>query len=293
MLGFLNIDKPIGMTSHDVVAKIRRRARQLAGHEVKVGHAGTLDPLASGVLVVCLGAAARLSDQVMHTTKRYRAAVHFGLTTETDDAEGAVIAAHSLDEVDEGAIREALNRFVGEIDQIPPMYSAIKQGGRKLYDLARAGKNVERAPRRVRIDALALLDWQPPTAVVDVVCGSGTYIRSLARDLGEHLGCGAHLAALTRTAVGAFRLEDAVRLDDLLAAETWEKYLIPPRSALPDWSFCRVDAAEAADLRHGRAVRFHQQHQGAEQLLIEDESGALVALVRAEDGWWKPEKVFG
>jgi tRNA pseudouridine55 synthase len=188
MQGFLNIDKPIGMTSHDVVAKIRRRARQLAGHDIKVGHAGTLDPLASGVLVVCLGSAARLSDQVMHTTKRYRATVHFGVTTETDDAEGAVTAAFPLHGVDDEAIRRALNRFIGEIDQIPPMYSAIKQGGRKLYDLARAGKTVERAPRRVRIDALALLDWQPPTAVLDVVCSSGTYIRSLARDLGEHLG---------------------------------------------------------------------------------------------------------
>jgi tRNA pseudouridine55 synthase len=291
MLGFLNIDKPLGMTSHDVVAKVRRRARQLTGQEVKVGHAGTLDPLASGVLVVCLGAAARLSDEVMHTTKRYRAAVHFGVTTETDDSEGAVLAAHPLDGVDESTIRRALDTFVGEIDQIPPMYSAIKQDGRKLYDLARAGKTVERAARRVRIDSITLLDWQQPLAALDVICGSGTYIRSLARDLGDQLGCGAHLAALSRTASGVFHLENAARLDDLLAADTWEGYIIPPRDALPHWSFCRVDAAQASALRHGRAIR--QQHQESEQLLIEDESGALIALVRAKDGWWKPEKVFG
>ncbi|PJF26603.1 MAG: tRNA pseudouridine(55) synthase TruB [Phototrophicales bacterium] len=291
MLGFLNIDKPLGMTSHDVVARVRRRARQLAGHEVKVGHAGTLDPLASGVLVVCLGAAARLSDEVMHTTKRYRAVVHFGVTTETDDGEGDIIEVRSLDGVDESAIRDALDNFVGEIDQIPPMYSAIKQGGRKLYDLARAGKTVERAARRVRIDALTLLDWHPPQAVLDVICGSGTYIRSLARDLGENLSCGAHLAALTRTAVGALRLEDSAQLDDLLAAESWDGYIITPRAALTHWTFCRVNAAQASVLRHGRAIR--QQHQDAEQLLIEDESGALIALVRAKDGCWKPEKVFG
>jgi tRNA pseudouridine55 synthase len=291
MLGFLNIDKPLGMTSHDVVARVRRRARQLAGHEIKVGHAGTLDPLASGVLVVCLGAAARLSDEVMHTTKRYRAVVHFGVTTETDDGEGDIIAARPLDGVDESAIRRALDGFVGEIDQIPPMYSAIRQGGRKLYELARAGKTVERAARRVRIDSITLLEWRPPLATIDVVCGSGTYIRSLARDLGGHLGCGAHLAALTRTASGVFCLEDAARLDDLLAAESWDGYIIPPRAALPHWAFRKVDAAQASDLRHGRAIR--HELQGTEKLLIEDESGALIALVRAKDGWLKPEKVFG
>jgi tRNA pseudouridine55 synthase len=291
MLGFLNIDKPPGMTSHDVVARVRRRARQLTGHEVKVGHAGTLDPLASGVLVVCLGAAARLSDQVMHTTKRYRAVVHFGMTTETDDGEGGIIEARPLAGIDESAIRRALNGFVGEIDQIPPMYSAIRQGGRKLYELARAGKTVERSARRVRIDSLTLLDCHLPLATLDVICGSGTYIRSLARDLGENLGCGAHLAALTRTVSGAFRLESAARLDDLLAAESWDGYIISPRAALPHWTFCRVDAACASDLRHGRAIR--HELQSAEQLLIEDEAGALIALVRAEDGWLKPEKVFG
>lgn len=291
MLGFLNIDKPPGMTSHDVVAQVRRRARQLTRHEVKIGHAGTLDPLASGVLVVCLGAAARLSDQVMHTTKRYCAVVHFGMTTETDDGEGDIVETRPLDGVDESAIRRALAGFVGEIDQTPPMYSAVKQGGRKLYELARAGKTVERAARRVRIDALTLLDWTPPLATLDVVCGSGTYIRSLARDLGENLGCGGHLAALTRTVSGAFRLEDSARLDDLLAAESWDGYIISPRAALPHWTFCRVDAAQASDLRHGRAIR--REHQDAEKLLIEDESGALIAQVRVEDGWWKPEKVFG
>ncbi len=291
MLGFLNIDKPLGMTSHAVVARVRRRARQLTGHEIKVGHAGTLDPLASGVLVVCLGAAVRLSDEVMHTTKRYRAVVHFGVTTETDDAEGDIIAARSLSGVDDSAIEHVLADFIGDIDQTPPMYSAIKQGGRKLYDLARAGKTVERAARRVRIDSLTLLDWIPPLATLDVVCGSGTYIRSLARDLGERLGCGAHLAALTRTASGAFCLDGAAQLDDLLAAESWDGYIITPREALPHWTFCQVDAAKASDLRHGRAVP--QGRQDAEKLLIEDESSALIALVRAQDGWWRPEKVFG
>ncbi|NDJ61826.1 MAG: tRNA pseudouridine(55) synthase TruB, partial [Chloroflexi bacterium] len=199
MFGFLNIDKPLGWTSHDVVAKLRR------GLQIKkIGHAGTLDPLATGVLVICLGAATRLSEYVMDTTKRYRAVVHLGVTTDTYDAEGEITAQRPSDHLSEADVRDALGAFVGALEQVPPMYSAIKQGGRKLYDLARAGEVVERPPRPVHIHALEVVAWQPPQVTLDVTCSPGTYIRSLAYDLGAALGVGAHLAGLMRTASGSF-----------------------------------------------------------------------------------------
>jgi tRNA pseudouridine55 synthase len=288
MLGFLNIDKPPGMTSHDVVAQIRRRAKQIAGVEVKVGHAGTLDPAATGVLIVCLGGAARLSEYVMAETKRYHARVHLGVTTDSEDADGAILQTNPIDRITEMDARAALPAFIGAIAQIPPMVSAIKQGGRKLYELARAGQTVERQPRAVRIDALVLSDWQPPYFTLDVTCSAGTYIRSLARDIGAALGVGAHLAALVRTASGAFALEDAIRLDVLLAADEWERYIIDTRRALPHLPTRTVDAADTDALRHGRAIR----GDGAGLMLIYDESGTLIALVECADGACKPQKVF-
>ncbi len=225
--GFLNLDKPAGLTSHDVVARIRR------GLAVKkVGHAGTLDPLATGVLVICIGGATRLSDYVMHATKVYRARIHLGISTTTYDAEGEVVAEQDSSTLTLDAIETALDSFRGEIEQVPPMYSAIKQGGRKLYDLARAGEVVERAPRRVTIDSLRVLAWTPPEVTVEVACSAGTYIRSLAHDLGDALGTGGHLSGLVRLRSGGFVLDDSIGLETLLAADDWQQWLIPPRIAL-------------------------------------------------------------
>jgi tRNA pseudouridine55 synthase len=287
--GFLNLDKPPGMTSHDVVAKVRRRAAELGHKGLKVGHAGTLDPLATGVLVVCVGGASRLSEYAMHTTKRYRARVHLGVNTETYDAEGAVTATHDASHITEADVLGALPAFLGDIEQLPPMYSAIKQGGRKLYELARAGEEVERAARAVRIDLLQLSAWQPPQFTLDVTCSAGTYIRSLAYDLGERLGVGAHLAGLTRTASGAFRLEEAAALDALLAADDWTPYLIMPREALPYMPTVSVDADAVDALAHGRVVEGGQDGVTA---LAYDDAGRLIAVVHGVGGVWKPEKVF-
>ena len=181
--GLLNIDKPTGLTSHDVVARIRKLAKQK-----KVGHAGTLDPLATGVLLVCLGQATRLIEYVMAGRKQYRATIHFGLTTDTLDADGQVIAERDASHLTEAELRQILPAFQGQIEQVPPIFSALKQGGQPLYKLARAGKTVEVAPRRVTIDSLKWLDWQPPKLTLEVVCSPGTYVRSLARDLGEAAG---------------------------------------------------------------------------------------------------------
>ena len=208
MHGFLNVDKPAGITSHDVVARIRR----LSGQR-RVGHAGTLDPAATGVLVVALGGATRLIEYVQHQTlKQYRATVCLGVTTTTDDADGEITARHPVPPLDRETVERALAPLRGTIWQTPPMYAALHHEGRRLYELARAGVTVETPARQVHIERLDLIAFDPPLLTLHVVCGSGTYIRALARDLGVALGCGAHLAALRRTAVGMFRIEDALPL---------------------------------------------------------------------------------
>lgn len=286
VFGFLNIDKPLGMTSHDVVAKIRR------GLKIKkVGHAGTLDPLATGVLVVCVGAATRLSEYVMHTTKRYRAQIHLGVTTETYDAEGEVIRQVDASHVTRADFEAALAQFQGEIEQLPPMYSAIKQGGRKLYELARAGETVERPARPVTIHALDVVDWSPPQVTVDVVCSSGTYIRSLAYEVGEALGVGAHLSGLVRTASGSFELERAVGLETLLNSDNSHQYLITPDQALHPMPVVDMDAAAVEALVHGRTVPGAGAAAGTLAQAYSPD-GVFIAIVEAEGHAWRPRKVF-
>lgn len=286
MWGFLNVNKPPSVTSHDVVAKVRRGLGLK-----KVGHAGTLDPLATGVLVLCIGAATRLSEYVMQSSKRYRARVHLGITTDTYDAEGAVQRERDISGITRGEVERQLAAFVGEIAQVPPMYSAVKQGGRKLYELARAGQTVERQARIVTIERLETLDWSPPEFTLDVVCSAGTYIRSLAHDLGEALGVGAHLAGLVRVTSGSFTLDDAVALDTLLASEDWQQYLVPVQTALADWPSVHLDAMDVEKVRHGRTV--------ADKAAVDDRlalafapQGDFVAVLKAEAGKWRPEKVF-
>ena len=286
MIGFLNIDKPLGLTSHDVVARVRR------GLKIKkVGHAGTLDPLATGVLVLCLGAATRLSEYVMHTTKQYRAQIHLGVETATYDAEGEITAQYDIYHLTLADIERALAQFMGEIEQLPPMYSAIKQGGRKLYDIARAGEEVERQPRRVEIMALDILDWSPPQVTVDVTCSAGTYIRSLAHDMGEVLGVGAHLSGLVRTASGSFHLADSIGLDALLENSDWTHYLVPPAAALVHLPVIQCDAAALDNLTHGRPVPDPLAEAG---LLAQayNANGDLIAIVEGDGQDWRPHKVF-
>lgn len=287
--GFLNVNKPGGMTSHDVVAQIRRAHKQ-AGIETKVGHAGTLDPLAEGVLVICLGYATRLSDYVMDSTKRYRAVVHAGVTTDTYDAEGEIRQTRDATHLTREHVETALRLFVGQIQQIPPMYSAIKQGGKKLYELARAGQTIERASRPVAIHAINLLDWNPPRFTLDVVCSAGTYIRSLAYDLGENLGVGAHLVGLTRTASGTFTLENAVALETLLNESNWQPYLIAPRQALAHYPSLDLTSDQAKELRFGRTIpRTSDVNLETVMAYLDDN---LVAIVQLQGERWQPVKVF-
>jgi tRNA pseudouridine55 synthase len=287
MHGFLNIDKPAGSTSHDIVARVRRLVRQK-----RVGHAGTLDPAATGVLVVALGAATRLIEYVQDaTTKRYQALVRLGVTTSTDDAEGEAIGSAPVPALDAAALEAALARFRGPIMQMPPMYAALHHHGRRLHELAREGVVVERAARPVTIERLDLLGWNAPLLTLDVVCSKGTYIRSLARDLGLALGCGAHLQALRRTAVGAFLIEDAVPLARLEEDPSLVmSCCIPPERAVADWPVLRLSDVEAQLVRQGRAIV--RDDVIGPRARAHSPDGALLALLVRDGERWKPAKVF-
>lgn len=208
--GILIVNKPSGITSHDVVQKIRKKFGMK-----RVGHAGTLDPLATGVLVVLLGKSTKLFDQFVTFDKAYRATLILGLKTSSADIQGKVLAENSYHNISEHQIRESFQKFIGEIYQIPPMVSAIKHKGKKLYQLARAGIEVEREPRKVTISQLKLEKIILPHVTFDVDCSKGTYIRTLAEDIGNDLGCGACISQIERTKVGKFRLDEAVKIEDI------------------------------------------------------------------------------
>ncbi len=288
--GVLVVDKPIGLTSHDVVQIIRR------GTGIRrAGHTGTLDPRASGVLVVLVGPAVRLSEYVSASDKRYQATIRLGSSTDTYDSEGTITATSSPSEITEEKFEETLQQFVGEIEQVPPPYSAVKVQGRRAYDMAREGEEVELAPRIIQVYSLEMLEWAPPEAVVDVFCSSGTYVRSLANDLGKALGCGAHLVGLRRTKSGRFTLRDAVplrRLQEAFVAGNWYKFLIPAAEALGDWPMVELDADQVELIRHGHRVPAAPGSTGWARGV--SEQGDLVALleVDAVSNEWQPKKVF-
>lgn len=229
MDGVLVIDKPAGPTSHDVVAKIRRALK-----EKKVGHTGTLDPVATGVLPLVLGKATKVAQYLTGSDKVYHAVVQLGVTTATLDGAGEVIDERPV-EVTEEQVHKALAAFRGDIDQIPPMYSAKKVDGKRLYQLARKGIEVERESKQVTVHHLELLEWAPTTLSLRVECTAGTYVRVLARDIGERLGCGAHLKRLRRVAAGPFRIDDAIPLDEALQdPDAARERVLPVRQALAD-----------------------------------------------------------
>jgi len=212
--GVLIVDKPKGMTSHDVVASVRRRFGLK-----KVGHAGTLDPMATGVLVLLVGRATKLSSSLVLDDKEYEGTLRLGKRTRTGDSEGETIETHDVPPLSEMSVREAFGSFSGMIAQVPPMFSALKKDGRKLYELARSGVEVERAPRNVTILSIDVKEVRMPDISFSVSCSKGTYIRTLADDIGQRLGCGAHLIALRRSRSGNFTIESAVPFDKLMKLE--------------------------------------------------------------------------
>lgn len=289
--GFLNIDKPPGLTSHDVVARVRRITRRDTDTK-KVGHAGTLDPMATGVLVVCVGHATRLSEYAMHGTKGYRAVVHLGIETDSYDADGDVTAQTDASHITHADIERVLPSYIGDIQQVPPMYSAIKKDGKKLYELARAGQEIEREARPVTIHHINIVRWSPPQVTLDVACSSGTYIRSLAYDIGRALGCGAHLAGLIRTRSGAFTLENATALDDLLNDEAWQRHLIAPQQALSDLPTITLTDEDAQEIQYGRMIARTDAAPNTETVMAYMGDGHLLAVLEKRGIHWKPHKVF-
>jgi len=289
--GILNIDKPAGMTSHDVVAAVRRAAR-----EPRVGHAGTLDPLATGVLLVCLGSATRVIEYLQAHSKTYRADIYLGRATDTYDAEGQVTFEAPNLNVDREQVEVALAGFRGVIQQVPPMYSALKRDGRSLYALARAGVEVEREPRTVEIFRLEITDWAPPVVQVEVQCSKGTYIRSLAHDLGQKLGVGGHLSRLVRLASGQFTLDQAESLtsvEDSFKNGYWMYLLHPLDEALLEYDAFIVDPDTEKRIRQGQPV----EAPGPVQTTLARAyslRGDFIGLLKHDrlTRLWQPEKIF-
>ncbi|HXG41780.1 MAG TPA: tRNA pseudouridine(55) synthase TruB [Dehalococcoidia bacterium] len=285
--GVLNVGKPRGPTSFQVVRHVRR----LTG-ERRVGHGGTLDPLAEGVLPVLLGSATRLSRYLLDLPKTYRVEGRLGQATETYDAEGAVTLEGDFSGITLSGLRQALTAFEGAIQQVPPPYSAVKVGGRPAYARARAGEAPRLKPRTVHIYRLALLDYRPPIFVLEVECSRGTYVRSLVHDLGLRLGCGAHVVRLVRLRVGPFGLEEAVPLERL--AQEWRERLLRPDAALAHLPAVGLDEAQAQAVRHGRPLFLPSAPAQAQRLRAHDAAGHLLAVLRkdATSGLWRPETVL-
>jgi tRNA pseudouridine55 synthase len=287
--GLLIVDKPVGPTSHHIVSMVRR------GTGIrKVGHAGTLDPRASGVLVLCLGAATRLSEFLSTSTKRYQATIRFGTSTRTYDSEGDILTqTGKIPTLKE--IKEILPEFSGEIDQVPPPFSAIKVKGKKAYELARAGKELELAARKVTISDLKVHGFKSPDLSLEIECSAGTYIRSLAHDLGERLSSGAHLAALRRTKAGPFSLDEAIPMPKLevgFLADKWERYVVPAVDALPEYSSVQLTEETLGEVKFGRRIPAEPGSPATAKAL--DLEGELVAILEYVDegSLWHPRKVF-
>jgi tRNA pseudouridine55 synthase len=291
--GVLLLDKPIGLSSND--ALIRAKRLYLAK---KAGHTGTLDPLASGLLPLCFGEATKFSQDLLEADKTYEATMRLGIRTTTGDAEGKAIETREVS-CDQAAVLEALSRFRGEIVQVPPMYSALKRDGKPLYEYARAGQVVEREGRQVTIHALELLACALPDVTFRVTCSKGTYVRTLAEDIGEALGCGAHLVALRRTGVGALTLENAVTLDALSDAEesARDAWLQPVDALLSTFPAVQLDAEATRRFLHGQRLRLadlvlNGEAANAERVRVyAADKARLLGVAKVGEGVLAPERL--
>lgn len=284
--GVLNIDKPGGMTSHDVINRIRR----LTGIR-RIGHAGTLDPLATGVLLLCIGRTTRLVEYLVGHDKVYEVTVRLGQTTNTYDAEGEVVVERPFTHLTTAQIEQALSPFRGPIQQKPPIYSAIKKDGQPLYKLARAGVEVDVPARAVTIHALDILDIALPEVRLRVACSSGTYIRSLAHDLGQALGCGGLVTALRRTAVGGFGVTDAIQLADL-TVNNWQEYLLTGNTAVAHLPRLDLTADQTAALKNGQRPPRQASQPQSPLLRAYDDTGQFVGIVTAHEEYLQARKIF-
>jgi tRNA pseudouridine55 synthase len=287
--GVLALDKPVGPTSHDAVAAVRR-----ALHTRAVGHTGTLDPFASGLLLVCVGPATRLAEYITPLPKTYVATIRLGAATDTDDHTGTTIStSDAWRDLSAEAVEGALAVQVGTVEQVPPAYSAKKVDGERMYAVARRGGEVERKPVTVTIHAIRVLSMELPDVVVEVECGSGTYIRAIARDAGEALGVGGHLAALRRTRIGPHDVARAVTMDGLGDEAAAVAAIISPAESVSHLARVQVDDHGRAELGFGRAVAGGEGlAEGTAVALVDSASGALLAIGTAAGGRVRPRKVL-
>lgn len=285
--GILLLDKPSGMTSNAALG----RAKRVVGIR-KAGHTGTLDPMASGLLVLCFGEATKVSGFLLDADKAYEAEATLGITTDSEDAEGEVIAEQPVPAFGLDDIESALSAFRGPIEQVPPMHSALKHQGKRLYELARRGEVVERPPRSVVIHQLECVDWTHPRLRLNVRCSKGTYIRSLVRDLGEALGCGAHLSALRRTLSSPFDLADAITLNALseLDAESARALLLAPDQAVLHFPAIQLDEASALRLQQGQTLPGIEGEPGLVRAYLGDDFLGLATL--NEDGRLRAKRLL-
>jgi tRNA pseudouridine55 synthase len=288
MLGLLNINKPAGWTSRRVVDHVQRLVRP-----AKAGHAGTLDPLAAGVLVVCVGRATRLIPCVQEQLKTYRARFLLGRVSDTDDVTGNVRHVADLPLVSRARLEMLLPEFIGRIRQVPPQFSAVHVAGRRAYKLARAGESVQLEPREVDVFRIEILGYEFPQLDLEIECGSGTYIRAIGRDLGRRLGCGAVMSELVRTRIGAYSLETAVDIEQL-DADNIAAALLPAATAVAHLPRIEVTAAEAAALLHGRSIPLPASSPGAERSAVFDADRRLICVAAAHiaTGTLRPTLVF-
>lgn len=281
MLGVVLIDKPLGITSHDVIARLRRRFNTR-----RIGHAGTLDPLATGLLVVAVGPATRFLQYLPLEPKEYVGVIRFGIETTTQDAEGEVVAEKPVPKDLLFEVDYAMPEFKGSIQQIPPMYSAVKKEGKPLYTYARRGEAVEREPRSVFISEVEVLDQHGNDVEIRVVCSGGTYMRTYAHDLGQRLGCGAHLASLRRTRVGKFEIEDAVTLEEVSEDDVW-----PLAEALPPTPLVSLTHRQVESIRQGQSIGYSRAPGGVVCGLVGPD-GEVVGMARIHGQELQPEVVI-
>jgi tRNA pseudouridine55 synthase len=291
--GILNINKPPGITSFKVVSLVRH----VTG-ERRVGHAGTLDPLAGGVLPVFFGRATRLIEYLMDAVKTYKAVIKLGTSTDTYDIDGAVIRLSDASSVTRHDVESALDYYRGAIEQEPPMYSALKHNGQCLYKLARAGITVEREKRQAYIYRLELIDYNTPFVTIEMECSKGTYVRSVANDLGEQLGCGACVSGLERLKYGPFDIKEAVTMSELtesFSSGDWQNFVHPVDFIMKQWESVTVGEEQQKQIRNGVPVMLEEQFVNSDdKCCAYDEKGAFLAILNfdAGTGKWKPQKVF-
>ena len=293
--GILILDKPRGISSMEAVRKIKR-----ASGVKKVGHGGTLDPMATGVIPICLGRATRLMEYMLDGSKEYVGEVCLGISTDSYDADGQVTSCSDPSGISRAMVEEVLQRFSGRIEQVPPMFSALKKDGRRLYELARQGIEVKREPRPMTVHSIRLADWRPPIATIHIECSRGFYMRSLAHDIGERLGCGAHLQSLTRLRTGRFRISDAISLDAAQKSfeeDAWRESLISPDVVIGNMRALIVGESEQGRIQNGRAILPRTPLNSLrpdERFRAYTQDGQFLAIMRfdATETLWRPDKVF-